>query len=83
MTLDLADALGTLADGTPGRRRRDPAERAGSWPATWSSPWTGSRFHARFASYWQTHGLGERLVLSVLRKGAGRTIEIQVRPEPR
>ncbi len=88
MTPDLADALGM-----PGQTgllvvdvvKETPAERAGVLAGDVVVAMDGQPIFdaASFASYWQTHGLGERLVLSVLRKGAGRTIEIQVRPEPR
>ena len=33
-----------------------------------------------FASYWQSHGLGPRLVLTVLRKGEKRSISIRLQP---
>ena len=33
-----------------------------------------------FDSYWQSHGLGSRLVLSVLRKGMKRTIFVNLQP---
>jgi len=33
-----------------------------------------------FVSYWQSHGLGTRLVLSVLRKGTTRSISVNLQP---
>ena len=33
-----------------------------------------------FASYWQSHGLGSRLVLTVLRKGTKRSISVILQP---
>jgi serine protease Do len=33
-----------------------------------------------FASYWQSHGLGPRLVLTVLRKGTKRSIAVKLQP---
>ncbi|HSW38689.1 MAG TPA: PDZ domain-containing protein, partial [Acidobacteriota bacterium] len=36
---------------------------------------------ASFTSYWQTHSLGDRLVLKILRKGKEYTITIPLRPD--
>jgi serine protease Do len=33
---------------------------------------------ASFASYWQSHGLGSELILTVLRKGVERSIAVPV-----
>jgi S1-C subfamily serine protease len=88
MTPDLADAMRM-----PGQTgllvvdvvKETPAERAGVLAGDVVVAMDGQPIFdaASFATYWQTHGLGERLVLSVLRKGAERTITVEVRPGTR
>lgn len=84
LTPDLADALqmpgqaGLLViDVVP----QTPAARAGVLQGDVITAMDGQPiFDApSFASYWQSHDLGSLLVLTVLRKGAERSITIQVR----
>jgi serine protease Do len=83
LTPDLADALqlpgqtGLLVIGV---FDQTPAARAGVLEGDVIVAMDGQPIFdaASFASYWQSHGLGAQLVLTVLRKGMERSITIQV-----
>jgi serine protease Do len=86
LTPDLADALQM-----PGQAgllvvdvvKQTPADRAGVLEGDVIVAMDGRPMFdaASFASYWQSHGLGSHLILTVLRKGLERTIVVPVHPE--
>jgi S1-C subfamily serine protease len=83
LTPDLADAL--QMPGQPGLLVVDvvkqmPAERAGVLEGDVIVAMDGQPIFdaASFASYWQSHGLGSQLILTVLRKGVERSITVPV-----
>jgi len=83
LTPDLADALqmpgqtGLLVTGVV---PQSPAAAAGVLEGDVITAMDGQPVFDvnSFASYWQSHGLGPRLVLTVLRKGTERSINIQL-----
>ncbi|MDR1727192.1 MAG: PDZ domain-containing protein [Acidobacteriota bacterium] len=84
LTPDLADAMqmpgqtGLLVTGVA---PQSPAAAAGVLAGDVVTAMDGQPIFdaASFASYWQSHGIGPRLVLQVLRKGKNRTITVKVR----
>jgi len=86
LTPDLADAL--QMPGQTGLLVVDviaqmPAARAGVLDGDVIVAMDGQPIFdaSSFASYWQSHGLGSKLILSILRKGEARSIAVQFRPD--
>ena len=85
MTPDLADALqvpgqaGLLVIGV---FPDTPAAAAGVLEGDVVTAMDGQPIFdaASFASYWQSHGIGDRLILQVLRKGKNRNITVKIQP---
>jgi len=85
LTPDLADVLqmpGQIGLLVTGVLPRTPAAAAGVLEGDVITAMDGQPIFdvASFASYWQSHSLGSRLVLTVLRKGKERSINVRLQP---